>query len=69
MTLIHSTDWGIYDVALDWLTGNLFGASQGGHIFVCKFKKGDANGGPVELRTLVVDEIHFTRIAVNPNAG
>ena len=60
-------DAGIWAIDLDWVTGNLFGATRNGYIFVCKSTEGVV--GSWMCRTLLSDQGGLQGIAVNPNAG
>ena len=55
----------IYGLAFDWITNNLYGVSQGGHIFACK----ETSNGTFDCYTLRDDQGNVNGIAINPNEG
>ena len=58
-------DGNITGLAVDWITGNLYGAGRGGYIFVC-----DTNTtGPLNCTTVLNSQEHFTFLALSPNDG
>ena len=55
----------IYGLAFDWITNNLYGVSQGGHIFACT----ETSNGTFDCYTLRDDQGKVNGIAVHPNEG
>ena len=64
---IVTTDGLITSIALDWMTGNLYGVTHRGYLFVCKLTSGAVTS--LKCKTLLPGEQMFQVIAVNPNTG
>ena len=58
-------DGDIFSLAVDFMTGNLYGASRGGYIFVCN----TAITGPLNCTTILNSHDAIQGIALSPNDG
>ena len=57
-------DGNFYGLAVDWITGNLYGATRGGYTFVCNTS---AVVEPLNCPTSLSSLDGLSRIALSPN--
>ena len=50
---------------MDWITGNLYGVSENGHVFVCE----TFESGMLSCENLVTGQGNVQGIALDPNNG
>ena len=65
LPILFFIDGNIVGLAVDWITGNLYGASRGGYIFACNTN----TTGPSSCITVLTSIEKFSNLALSPNDG
>ena len=65
LTFSLIADGNIYGLAVDWITGNVYGGGSGGDLFVCRPVK----TGEMACETLLSDQGQINGIVLDPNSG